>query len=74
MKTYTWIDKDGIEHVIPYGSCVICTHCTDLFLDPLQGNYIYACICELCPEAAWPECGDFKLLSEGIIVEGREDD
>lgn len=46
MKIYKWKDKTKMVHKIPEGSCVICKHCTDIFLDPLRGNEIYSCVCE----------------------------
>ena len=42
-----WYDKTGMKHYIPKGTCVLCKHCTDIFLDPLRNNKIYSCVCSL---------------------------
>lgn len=47
VQHYLWTDKMGVEHKVPEGACTICTHCTDLFMDPCHGNRIYAAVCEL---------------------------
>jgi hypothetical protein len=47
VMVYEWADREGIKHSIPEGSCVICKHCTDIFLDPWHSNAIYACVCHL---------------------------
>lgn len=61
-KVYQYIDDDGIDHYCGHGSCVICQHCTDLFLDPWHGNSIYAHVCELNVERGeFEECEHFLI-------------
>lgn len=68
VKAFKWVDKTGFEHIIPDKTCVICSHCTDIFLDPLKGNRIYCCVCEL-KEFAYPiDCKDF-VYDEDYINE-----
>ena len=50
VKTFKWKDTQGVEHIIPDGSCVICENCTDVWLDPFRNNQIYACKCKLGKE------------------------
>lgn len=75
---YLWRDEAGMLHKIPEGSCVICEHCTDIWLDPFRGNEIYNCNCDhkestLCSR----ECEDFVLSLEGVegtVTEYEEDE
>lgn len=64
IKVYDWADEQGIIHKVPEGSCVICEHCTDIYLDPWHCNRIYACLCEIHDESKSRECDDFKLRSD----------
>lgn len=66
-KLYLWRDKIGTLHKIPYGSCVICEHCTDIFLDPFRGNEIYNCYCDHNEDTySSRDCEDFVLTLEGV--------
>lgn len=62
-KYYEFIDKRGVPHRIPDGACTICSHCTDIFLDPWDGNRIYLCLCELHEDTTKlsRKCKDFQL-------------
>ena len=64
-KIYRWEDRTGMVHMIPQGSCVICEHGTDVFLDPWHNNRIYAVYCELGLEST-PEhnCPKYKQESK----------
>lgn len=42
-----WVDNMGVLHHVREKGCVMCKHCTDIFLDPFKNNQIYACLCEL---------------------------
>lgn len=71
-KLYLWRDKLDHVHKIPEGSCVICEHCTDIFLDPFRGNEIYNCWCDHKSDTSCSrECEDFILKLDG--VEGEEE-
>ncbi len=72
-KIYLWRDGMGKLHKIPEGSCVICEHCTDIFIDPFRGNEIYNCYCDHKDTTECSRnCSDFVLCLEG--VEGGEED
>lgn len=60
VKAFKWMDRTGFEHIIPDKTCVICSHCTDIFLDPLKCNEIYCCVCELKEDADPRSCKDFE--------------
>ena len=46
-KTFIpWKDETGKLHLVRNDGCVVCKHCTDIFLDPLEGNKIYMTLCE----------------------------
>ena len=69
-KTYLWRDKMGYLYTIPEGSCVICEHCTDIFIDPFRGNEIYNCYCDHKDSTECSrECDDFIINYDGIIDE-----
>ena len=59
---FVWMDNRGINHYIPFGSCVICNHCTDIFLDPWRNNEIYSCVCEYNQEPV--NCNNFELQED----------
>lgn len=69
IKCYLWTDRLGMCHTVPDGACTICSKCSDIFLDPLRKNEIYACVCSL-PDHESSElsrrCPDFELDKEGI--------
>lgn len=74
MKKFRWVDKTGMLHIVPAGSCVICKNCSDIWLDPLRGNEIYHCACEINKEEEFalrksPEdkfCSGY-MQEEGLI-------
>lgn len=63
MKNYEFVDKRGISHCIPEGACTICSHCTDIFLDPMYYNKIYLCLCDIHEDTTKfsRHCKDFQL-------------
>lgn len=69
IKCYLWTDQTGRVHTVPDGACTICAKCSDIFLDPLKQNEIYACVCSL-PDHESSElsrrCPDFELDKEDI--------
>lgn len=72
VKCYKWNDAEGLTHVIPDGSCVICSKCRDIFLDPFKHNEIYACVCSIADNESSElsrKCPDFELDTdiEGVI-------
>ena len=68
MKDYKWKDLTGKVHIIPEGSCVICKHCTDIYLDPFRNNEIYLCMCELKEDTSCStKCNDFLIDREVTI-------
>ena len=63
QKLYAYEDDLGQKHFCPDGSCVVCQHCTDLFLDPFKNNEIFGHSCELHIDRD-VECDNF-VLDEG---------
>ena len=39
-----WEDQTGFSHIIKKPSCVLCEHCTDIWIDPISTE-IYHCQC-----------------------------
>lgn len=74
MKVYRWKDARGQEHLIPWKSCVICKYCTGIFMDPLFGNRVFACTCELKDIPTPSECPDFIPVHPKIIYHLEEVD
>ena len=69
-KLYQWRDQRKHWHIIPDGSCVICKHCSDIFLDPLRGNEIYMCQCDISGEVGKPKlCKDFVYDETAEVME-----
>lgn len=66
IKYFEWADKAGCVHKIPDKTCVICKHCTDIFLDPLKANYdIYAIGCAIPGTDSDPrKCDHFEYDAE----------
>ena len=54
-----WKDETGRIHLVRENGCVLCKHCTDIFLDPLRGNEIYSSSCELSLEPSM-NCESFE--------------
>lgn len=42
-----WKDETGRIHLVRENGCVLCKHCTDIFLDPLMENEIHSIACDL---------------------------
>lgn len=74
MKIYNWIDRTGKMHKIPDGSCVLCKHCTDIFLDPFKSNTIYSCVCSINKEDEFSkrESPNDTFCSGYVFDEDRE--
>lgn len=74
-KQYLWRDMTGKLHTIPEGSCVICEHCTDIFMDPFRANEIYNCVCDHKYDTSCSrECEDFILTLDGVEREIETED
>ena len=59
IRFVRWEDSSGQVHLVRENGCVLCKHCTDIFMDPLNGNAIYLCVCELGIEATM-NCDKFE--------------
>ena len=69
IKCYFWDDATGMTHIVPDGACTICTKCSDIFLDPLKQNEIYACVCSLSDHESSElsrNCPDFELDKKDV--------
>ena len=56
-----WKDESGFTHIIKKPSCVICNHCTNVWIDTLTTE-IYHCECEI--ELDTEECKTCKRFEE----------
>ena len=63
IRFVRWEDSSGHVHLVRENGCVLCKHCIDIFMDPLKGNEIYMCICELEMEPTM-DCKKFEKEGE----------
>ena len=55
-----WEDKSVFTHIIKKPSCVICKHCTDVWIDTLTTE-IYNCACRIgCDVKQCKTCSRFE--------------
>lgn len=55
-----WEDESGFTHIIKKPSCVICEHCTDVWIDTITTD-IYHCECGIgCDVSKCKTCKYFK--------------
>ena len=70
MKVYKWADLTGKIHKVPEGSCILCEHCSDIFLDPLKNNEIYSCVCSINKEDEfWKRKSVYDTFCSGYVFD-----
>ena len=70
MKVYKWNDRTGKIHKVPEGSCILCEHCSDIFLDPLKNNEIYSCVCSINKEDEfWKRKSVYDTFCSGYVFD-----
>ena len=70
MKVYKWTDRTGKIHKVPEGSCILCEHCTDIFLDPLKNNEVYSCVCSIGKEDEfWKRKSVYDTFCSGYVFD-----
>lgn len=56
-----WEDATGFSHIIKKPSCVICDHCTDVWIDPITTE-VYHCECGINEDVT--ECKTCLMFRE----------